>query len=133
MSRSALVLAVLLSVPAATTAAAADPQAPQPLPSIQLTAAADVASAQTLLDSLHALSVKVTACVDGGGKRETCQCSAPQELANLRSRYNSVLREHPAWKDQNLSYQYLDKDKRNMSGVVAMITLRRQLDMLRCQ
>jgi len=133
MSRSALALAVLLYASAATNAAAADPQAPQPLPSIQLTAPADVAAVQTLLDSLHALSVKVTACVDAGGKLETCQCSAKPELSNLRSRYDSVIKEHPAWKEQNLSYQYLDKDKRNMSGVLAMSTLRRQLDMLRCQ
>ena len=96
-------------------------------------APADVASVQTLLDSLSALSRKVTACVEGGGKLETCQCSAPRELSNLGTRYESVIKQHPAWKDQNLSYQYLDKDKRNMSGVLAMSTLRRQIDMLRCQ
>jgi len=133
MSRSALALAVLLYASAATNAAAADPQAPQPLPSIQLTAPADVAAVQTLLDSLHALSVKVTACVDAGGKLETCQCRAKLELSNLRSRYDGVVKAHPAWKEQNLSYQYLDKDQRNMSGVLAMSTLRRQLDMLRCE
>lgn len=133
MSRLVLVPAVLLCVSAAASASAADPQAPQPLPSIQLTAPADIASVQALSESLSALSRKVTACVGSGGTLETCQCSAPQELSNLRRRYESVLKEHPAWKDQNLSYQYLDKDKRNMSGVLAMSTLRRQLDVLRCE
>ena len=69
----------------------------------------------------------------GSGQGWSRTRSARPELSNLRSRYDSVTKEHPAWKDQNLSYQYLDKDKRNMSGVLAMSTLRRQLDMLRCQ
>jgi hypothetical protein len=133
MSRPALLLAVFVCVSATTNVSAADPQAPEPLQSIQLTAPADVASVQTLLESLNALSRKVTACVDGGGKLEKCQCSAPQELSTLRTRYEGVIKQHPAWKDQNLSYQYLDKDKRNMSGVLALSTLRRQLDMLRCE
>jgi hypothetical protein len=126
---------VLTMAVAATVAsgAAAPAQTPEPVPMIQVTTPADVASVQSVNDAVSALSRKVTACVDGGRKLEICQCSAPQELASLRNRYDSLIKQRPAWKDQVMSYQYLDKDGRNISAVLALSTLRRQLDVLRCE
>jgi hypothetical protein len=66
-------------------------------------------SVQALNDSLDALSHKVTACVKAGGKAETCQCSYPQDLASLRKSYASLIKQHPDWKDQLLSYRYVTR------------------------
>jgi hypothetical protein len=106
-------------------------QEPKPLPRIEVTDPKDVASVRGLLDTLQALSEKVTACVTSGGSPESCRCAYPKELTNLRGGYAGLLKQHPAWKDQNLSYQFL-KDGRNSSGVLAMETLKRQLDVLKC-
>ena len=94
---------------------------------------ADVASVQTVSEALSTFGQKVTACVDGGRALESCRCSAPQELANLKLRFETVIKQHRAWKDQVVSNQYIDKQGRNMSGVLALNTLRRQLEMLRCE
>jgi hypothetical protein len=131
MLRLASMLALVVCAVGVVGAASA--QTPEPVPMIQVTAAAEIASVQAINDALSALSRKVTACVDGGRKLEACQCSAPQELTNLRSRYDSVIKQHPAWKDQVVSYQYIDKDGRNRSAVLALSVLRRQLDILRCE
>jgi hypothetical protein len=69
----------------------------------------------------------------GGHGAATCPCRYPQDLLLLRKRYESVLAKHPDWKDQLLSYQYVNKEGRNISGVLAMATLRRLLDALTCE
>jgi hypothetical protein len=86
-----------------------------------------------LSDTLSALSEKVTACVKAGGKSETCQCSYPQNLTNLRKGYASLIKEHPGWKDQALSYRYKDKEQHDVSGIFALQNLRRQLETLKCE
>jgi hypothetical protein len=132
MVRLGSMLALAVCTAGASRAAAAA-QTPEPVPMIKVTAPAEVASVQTVNEALSALTRKVTACVDSGRKLETCQCSAPQELANLRSRYDGLLKQRPAWKDQVVSYQYVDKDGRNISSVLALSVLRRQLELLRCE
>jgi hypothetical protein len=130
MFRLASMLTIVVCTIGASGAAAA--QTVEPVPMIQVTAPADIAAVQSVHDALGALSRKVSACVDGGRKLESCQCSAPQERSNLQNRYDTLVKQHPAWKDQVVSYQYLDKQGRNMSAVLALSSLRRQLEMLRC-
>jgi hypothetical protein len=108
-------------------------QAPKPLPSIEVTDPKDVRDVQALNGTLTALSEKVTACVKAGRKPETCQCSYPKELTSLRKGYESLIKQHPDWKDQLLSYQYSNKEGRNISGTLVLQNLRRQLEMLKCE
>ena len=126
-------LTLMLSSLAQTSTASGSAQGFQPLPSLEISAPKDVASVQALSAALDALGEKVTACVKAGQASGTCQCRYPQDLLLLRKRYESVTREHPDWKDQLLSYQYVNKEGRNISGVLAMQTLRRQLDALKCE
>ena len=109
------------------------PDGIKPLPRIEVTAPKDVRAVEALNDALDALFLKVGSCVDAGRKRETCQCSYPQELAALRKNYESLMKQHPAWKDQILSYQRVDQQGRNISGTLVMATLRRQLEALKCE
>jgi len=107
-------------------------QAPVPLPTIEAKAPKDAAMVLSLNDALSGLSEKVTACVDGGRSVETCRCSYPQELATLRTKYDGVMSAHPEWKDQLISYQYVNKEGRNISGTLVLQNLRRQLETLKC-
>jgi len=105
----------------------------KPLPSIKVTAPKDVANVEALHDTLGALSEKVTACIKAGGNPDACRCSDPQDLASLRKGYASLIKQHPAWRDQLLSYQYLNAEGRNISGTLVLQNLRRQLDALKCE
>ena len=107
-------------------------QPPAPLPTIEVKAPADVAAVNALNDTLGALSQKVTACAGAGQPVEKCRCNYPKELRNLRSKYDELVKQHPAWKDQLVSYQYTNKEGRNISGTLVMQNLRRQLDALKC-
>src|SRR5262245_13425874 len=107
-------------------------QTPKPLPTIEVTDPKDRASVQMLNDTLEALSQKVTACVDAGGKVETCRCSDPKDLTTLRKSYDSLIKQHPEWKDQLVSYRTVDKQGRNISGTLVLQNLRRQLEALKC-
>ena len=107
-------------------------QSPKPLPAIEVTDPKDRAAVMMLNDTLDRLSKKVTACVDAGGKPETCRCSDPKDLVALRTSYDSLIKQHPAWKDQLLSYQTVDKQGRNISGTLVLQNLRRQLEDLKC-
>jgi hypothetical protein len=107
-------------------------QAITPLPTIEVKAPNDVASVNAVNDALEALSRKVTACVSGGGAAAKCRCSYPEELARLRTGYDGVIKQHPDWKDQLLSYQYVNKDGKNISGTLVLQNLRRQLEALTC-
>jgi hypothetical protein len=103
-----------------------------PLPTIVVQAPTDVTMVLSLNEALSALSEKVTACVAAGHPAETCRCSYPQELAALRTKYDSLMRVRPEWKDQTLSYQYINKEGRNISGTLVLQNLRRQLETLKC-
>jgi hypothetical protein len=107
-------------------------QTPAPLPTIEVKAPADVAAVDALNDTLSALSQKVTACVSAGQPVEKCRCNYPKELGTLRSKYDELAKQHPAWKDQLISYRYTNKEGRNISGTLVMQNLRRQLDALKC-
>lgn len=135
MDRHTLVflMRTILAGGLSTAPAAAAGQEIKPLPSIEVTDRKDVASVTALNDTLETLSKKVTACVGGGGKPETCRCSYPQELSSLRKGYENLIKEHTAWKDQLLSYQYVNKEGRNISGTLVLQNLRRQLEMLKCE
>ena len=130
MFRITIVLLVLCTLSLCLTAAA---QTAKALPSIEVTAPKDVAAVNGLNDALSALSEKVTACVNAGGKPEKCQCSDPKDLSDLRKRFADVLRQHPEWKDQILSYRRVDKEGRNVSGSLIMGRLRLQLEALKCE
>jgi len=103
-----------------------------PLPTIEVREHKDVAAVDGVNDAMTALSQKVTACVAGGRPAETCRCSYPQELASLRTKYDGLMKQRPEWKDQLLSYRYINKEGRNISGTLVLENLRRQLEMLRC-
>jgi hypothetical protein len=107
-------------------------QAAQPAP-IKVSNAQDVVDVRTLNGFVTAFSKSVTACVDAGSPIETCRCRYPQEALNLRKGYNDFVKRHPDWKDQMLSYEYVDDGGRTMSGVISIPTLRRQLDGLKCE
>lgn len=129
MRSIASMLSILLPIALAVVMAA---QPIKPLPAIEVTSSNDVTSVEALSAALDALSEKVTACVDGGGKAETCRCSYPRELGVLRKRYQSLIQQHADWKDQILSYQYVNKEGRNVSGTLVLQNLRRQLETLKC-
>jgi hypothetical protein len=44
-----------------------------------------------------------------------------------------VDQEHPRWKDQALSYQYTNKSGRTVSGLLALQSVGRQLEILKCE
>ena len=48
------------------------------------------------------------------------------------TKYDGLISRRPEWKDQLLSYQYTDKQGRNISGTLVLQNLRRQLDALTC-
>ena len=108
-------------------------QAVKPLPSIEVTAANDVAQVRELDDALSTLSQKVTACAKAGRAPEVCQCSYPENLATLKTSYAKLIQQHPEWKDQLLSYHYVNKEGRNISGTLVLQNLARQLEMLKCK
>jgi len=103
-----------------------------PLPTVEVKAPKDVAMVEAVNDAMGALSQKVTACVTAGGPVERCRCGYPPELARLCAKYDELITRRPEWKDQLLSYQYIDKQGRNISGTLVLQTLRRQLDALTC-
>jgi molybdopterin converting factor small subunit len=107
-------------------------QAVTPLPTIEVKAPADVAAVRGLDDSLSALSEKVTACVAAGQPAEKCRCSYPTELKSLRSKHDELLKQHPEWKDQLISYRFVNNEGRNISGTLVLQNLRRQLETLKC-
>ncbi len=108
-------------------------QAVVPLPTIDVKGPKDVAAVLAVNETMAALSQKVTACVSGGQPVEKCRCGYPNELAALRAKYDTLIAQRPEWKDQLLSYQYVNKDGRNISGTLVMANLRRQLETLKCQ
>ena len=112
--------------------AAQQAQAIKPLPTIEVTGR-DVTVVQGVNDTLGALSEKVTTCASAGRKAEECRCSFPQDLTRLRRSYDTLIQTHPDWKDQLLSYQYVNKEGRNISGTLVLANLRRQLDVLKCE
>ena len=115
----------------AITLAGQQGQALKPLPTVEVTGK-DVTAVQAVSDTLGSLSEKVTACVNAGRKVEECRCGYPQELARLRKAYDTLIQTHPDWKDQMLSYQYINKEGRNISGTLILQTLRRQVEVLKC-
>jgi hypothetical protein len=108
-------------------------QAVKPLPSIEVTAANDVANVRELDDALSTFSQKVTACANAGRTLEVCQCSYPENLVRLKTSYSKLIQLHPEWKDQLLSYHYVNKEGRNISGTLVLQNLARQLEMLKCK
>jgi hypothetical protein len=114
--------------------ALAGPQAQpiKPLPTIEVTAPADLASVQSLNDALGTLSEKVTACFTERRKGD-CRCSYPQDLALVRKGYETLIQQHPDWKDQLLSYRSVTKEGRPVSGTLVLQNLRRQLEALKCE
>src|SRR4051812_18039177 len=129
--RCRLIVLALLS--ASATAGAVAIQPIEPVPTIEVTTAAEIAAVRSVHDALGAFSHRVGACVDAGRTSEICQCRYPQELAALRRRYDALVEQHPSWQDRVVSYQYVDEDKRNVSGTLVLSNLRRQLEVLRCE
>ena len=125
-----ILLPVLLSGSISLLAAG---QAVKPLPSIEVTAADDVAKLRELDDALSMFSEKVTACAKAGRTLEACQCSYPENLAKLKTSYAKLIQQHPEWKDQLLSYHYVNKEGRNISGTLVLQNLARQLEVLKCK
>jgi hypothetical protein len=107
-------------------------QPPSPPPTTAVTDPKDLARVTAVSDALDALFERVGECTKAGRPTETCQCAYPQELTQLRNRHRALLTQHPAWKDQVLTYHHM-KNGRNISGSLVMPTLARQLDVLKCQ
>jgi hypothetical protein len=70
-----------------------------PLPTVEVKAPKDVAVVEVVNHAMSALSQKVTACV---------------AAATLRTKYDGLITRRPEWKDQLLSYQYVDKQGRKL-------------------
>jgi hypothetical protein len=117
-----------------STAVLAAEQNLKPLSSIEV-APKDVMSVQALIDSRDALSERVIACFKAGGKPEVCPCQYPQERASLKKVYASLIEHHPHWKDQLLSYRYVNQEGRNIGGTLDLRVenFRRQLERLKCE
>jgi hypothetical protein len=124
---------VHVMLPMAMTLAVLLGQAIKPLPTIEVMAPADVTAVHGLHDTLGTLGEKVTACVSAGRKIEECRCSYPQDLARVRKGYETLIEQHPDWKDQLLSYQYVNKEGRNVSGTLVLQNLRRYLEPMKCE
>src|SRR6266568_5957443 len=132
--RMFMIALLLLALPGLnSTIAPAAEQAGKPVPSITVNAPRDLKDVQVVNDRLTAFSQKVTACVDAGRRLETCRCSYPQVLADLRKGYENLIKQHPRWKDQSLSYQSVNRDGLNISGTLALQNLRGQLESLQCE
>jgi len=108
-------------------------QAIKPLPAIEVTAKADVAAVEGLHDALGALGEKVTACLTAKRPGVNCGCSDPEGLAKVRKGYETLVQQHPDWKDQLLSYRSVTKEGRPVSATLVLQNLRRQLDALKCE
>jgi hypothetical protein len=51
-----------------------------------------------------------------------CPCQYPQERASLKKVYASLIEHHPHWKDQLLSYRYVNQEGRNIGGTLDLQT-----------
>ena len=120
--------AMLLS----TTLAILQQPAVKPLPAIQVTAPADVTAVEGLHDAVGSLAEKVTACLGAKRAGENCGCSYPQDLARIRKGYETLIQQHPDWKDQLLSYRSVTREGRPVSATLVLQNLRRQLEALKC-
>jgi len=103
------------------------------LSTIEVTAPNDVANVRELDDALSTFSQKVTECAKAGRTREACQCAYPENLARLKTSYAKLIQQHPEWKDQLVSYRYVNKEGRNISGTLVLQNLARQIEMLKCK
>jgi len=108
-------------------------QAIKPLPTIEVTAPNDVAGVRDLNDALEAFGQKVSECAKAGRTGEACQCAYPENLAALKTGYAKLIQQHPEWKDQLVSYHYINKEGRNVSGTLVLQNLARQLEVLKCK
>jgi hypothetical protein len=131
LAAMSLISLVLLAGLRVSSPAALREQAVNAVPTIEVSAPRDVADVQGLNDTMSKLSEKVTTCVNAGGKVETCRCSDPRDLKQLRKDYDGLMKQHPAWKDMSLSYRYTNKEGRSVSGTLVLQNLRRQLE-LKC-
>lgn len=104
----------------------------QPLPTIEVTAPKDLADVLAVSDALSVLSRKVTECAAGGAAADTCPCRYPDDVARLRATYQTLVKRHPAWKQQLLSYQRPSKEGRRVSGTLVVQNIQRQLEALKC-
>jgi len=116
----------------ATTLAILQEPAVKPLPAIEVTAKADVTAVEGLHDAVGALAEKVTACLGAKRAGENCGCSYPQDLARVRKGYETLIQQHPDWKDQLLSYRSVTREGRPVSATLVLQNLRRQLEALKC-
>ena len=121
--------ALLLS----TTLAILQGPAIKPLPAIEVTAPADLAAVEGLHDAVGTLAEKVTACLSAKRAGENCGCSYPQDLARVRKGYETLIQQHPDWKDQLLSYRSVTREGRPVSATLVLQNLRRQLEALKCE
>jgi hypothetical protein len=126
-----LCVLVLMATPRVQSRAAE--QAVTPLPTIEVTASKDAALVRALSDTISALSQKVTSCVNAGGAIETCRCSDPRDANQLKEDYERLMKQRPAWKDKLLSYRYINKEGRSVSGTLVLQNVRRQLETLKCK
>jgi len=108
-------------------------QAIKPLPAIEVTAPADVTAVEGLHDAVGTLAEKVTACLTAKRPGVNCGCNYPQDLAIIRKGYETLIQQHPGWKDQLLSYRSVTKEGRPVSATLVLQNLRRQLDALKCE
>ena len=107
-------------------------QAIKPLPAIEVTTPADVKAVEGLHDAVGTLAEKVTACLTEKRLGVNCGCNYPQDLVFIRKGYETLIQQHPDWKDQLLSYRSVTKEGRPISATLVLQNLRRQLETLKC-
>ena len=111
----------------------ASAQVPDTRPQIEVTAPKDAANVRALNEALDTLIDKVVDCPAPGPARDACVCKQQDLIGKLRAAHAQVLKDHPEWKDRQLSYKYEGKDGKPMSGVMVMPTMQRQIDRLTCK
>ncbi len=69
---------------------------------IKITDAADLALAHKLDDAVHAVSSRVTECVNRGGTTAACQCQNKEAMEYSHATVTGILAQRPDWQDDNV-------------------------------
>lgn len=87
----------------------------------------DVKDLYELNDAMEAMTKKVGACVNAGGRGpKECYCLFPNEADELRNVLSAQLGKHPEWSDKGL-FHFNEETKRSLNLFPASI--QKSLDM----
>jgi hypothetical protein len=99
----------------------------EPVHTIDLTDANDIADYESVAQALNHLSEKVQECYQAHPPPSSCPCQFPKELGALRAAYNAAVGKHPNWADKGSVVSYYDR-ARGQSDITNFSALKRQID-----